>query len=121
MYWVYFEEYTNDYCRKERGKSFYSLKDFQDWFFAKCKGKYEDKISIPNPDSWIWKDGPSAMDVNCMREENKHYWVHMIKNDETIIFSDGHNTNRIKHWNEDTKQLCRKMLERKQKPQFNFG
>ena len=90
---VYYDEYTNDFWKKERERSFYSLAEFQDWFFGLCKGRYEDKISIPKPDSSIWKDGPSAIECNCMWNDNCTYRVHLIKRDSSIIFSDGRQTN----------------------------
>ncbi len=120
MITIKYEEYHNDYYRSNKSKSFYNLSEFKNWFFGCCKGKYEDRISIPNPDSNIWSDGPSCLEVNCVWEEGFTYWVHEISKDGGIIYSDGNYTNRQKHWNEETKQMCRDMLERKKKPIFNF-
>ena len=121
MVQVYYDEYTNDYCKRDKDRRFYDLSDFKDWFFGLCKGDYERYISIPNPDSNVWKEGPSCMEVNCMWTDDKIYRIHMIKKDGAIIYSDGRHTNRIKHWNEIVKNMCRDMLARKKNPQFNFG
>lgn len=123
MITVKYEEYTNDFFRQNRVRNFSSLSEFENWFFGLCdSGKYEDRISVPNPDRTdIWRDGPSRMEVNCMWTQSKCYWVHQIERNGTIIFSDGKHTDRQKHWNEETKELCRAMLERKAHPRFNFG
>ena len=120
---VYYEEYTNDYCRRDKTETFYGYDAFKDWFFNKCRGSYKDKISIPNPDSTIFKKDelPYSMEVNCMWEENKCYWIHKIEKDGKIVFSDGRHTNRIKYWNDDVRQMCREMLAREKNPQFDFG
>lgn len=122
MIHVKYEEYTNDYCRRYMDKRFYSLGEFEDWFFSMCDGKYEDKIFIPNPDRKdIWGDGPSRMEVNCMWTKNKCFWVHQIEDGVKIVFSDGKHTNGQRHWNEELQNLCRHMLERQKKPRFSFG
>lgn len=121
MIQVFYDEYTNDFWKPQKERAFHTLADFKDWFFDLCKGKYEDKISVPNPDRTdIWKDGPSAMEVNCVWEDNKTYRVHMLERDGAIIFSDGRHTNGQKHWNEETKQMCRDMIQRRKTPTFNF-
>ena len=122
MITVSYEEYTNDIFRRPFTKTFGSLRSFEDWFFGLCDRDYDRYISLPNPDRTdIWKDGPSRMEVNCMWTQSKCYWVHMISREGKIIFSDGKHTSGQKHWNEETKQLCRDMLERKVHPRFNFG
>jgi len=105
MITVRYEEYTNDFIRRHLDKCFTSLRCFEDWFFELCDGKYEDKISIPNPDRTdIWGNGPSRMEVNDMWTRDKCYLVHMISRDGVIIFSDGKHTN-----------------QQKNAPTFNFG
>lgn len=120
-----YEEYTNDYFRKHKTKHFPDLTDFENWFFDLCDGDYKKKISIPKPPDIdkhnIWKDGPSCLDVNCMWTQNKHYWIHQLERDGKIIFSDGKHTNNIKYWNDETKQMCRNMIERRNNPHFDFG
>lgn len=122
MILVDYEEYTNDYCRSYKQKTLGDLTEFANWVFALCKGKYEDRISIPNPDTTIFTadEMPYSIDVNCIWEENKHYWIHQIKRDGKIIFTDGKYTNGIKHWSELMKSMCRNMLNRKANPQFDF-
>ena len=122
MVTVKYEEYTNDFWRKEKKKEFGSIQEFIDWFFGLCDGKYKERISIPNPDRKdIWGDGPSCMEVNCMWTRNRSYWIHEIIEGGRIVFSDGTYTDRQKHWNEEIKQHCRDMMQRKNKPVFNFG
>ncbi len=119
---IKYEEYRNDYNRKDCERSFYTLSEFEDWFFGLCKGTYKKDASIPDPDNkhGIWADGPSCMEMNCRWTEDKVYWIHQINTDNGIIYSDGHHTNRMKHWNDDAKEMCRRMLQRKKNPQFNF-
>ena len=50
MVTVKYEEYTNDFWRKEKEMTFGGMQQFIDWFFGLCDGRYKDKISIPNPD-----------------------------------------------------------------------
>lgn len=119
---IFYEEYTNDFIRSYKEKTVYSLKEFENWFFGLCKGRYKDKISVPDPDGqFCMKEGPYRMDVNCMWEENRHYWVHRIDSNGKIIFSDGKLTDGMKHWNEDAKQLCREIISRRDHPKFDFG
>ena len=120
---VDYELYTNDFCRSVKRETFRSLNDFENWIFENCDGDYKEKISIPDPDSKIFKPDelPYSIDVNRMWTRNNHVWVHQIKKDGLIIFSDGKHTSGIKHWNDEVKQLCRDMLVRKKNPQFAFG
>lgn len=122
MITVYYEEYKNDYNRKNETKNFFSLSGFEDWFFRLCKGDYKRDISIPDPDSTWFKptELPYRLEVNANRTDGCTYWVHMIRNSNGIIFSDGRHTNRQKHWNDDAKNMCRRMLERRNNPKFDF-
>ena len=117
---VSYEEYINDYNRTYKTQAFYNLSEFVDWFFGKCKGKYNKDISVPDPDSDIWRDGPSCMEVRAMWTEGRTYWIHMIQRDGGIIYTDGIMTNHQTHWNDETKELCRQMRKRRDKPMFNF-
>jgi len=121
MITVYYEEYVNDYNRRKKTRDFLTLGGFEDWFFGLCKGDYKRDISVPNPESKIFKPAelPYSLDVNAMRTDGCHYWIHMIRN-KGIVFSDGKYTNRQKHWNDDTKDMCRRMLERRSNPKFDF-
>ena len=121
MVTVYYEEYTNDYIMRDKQKTFMSLNGFEDWFFGLCKRSYKDYISIPDPDTTIFRpdEMPYSLDVNAMWTDNCHYWVHMIRNNG-IVFSDGRHTNGQKHWNDTTKDMCRRMLARRNNPQFDF-
>ncbi len=117
MITVRYEEYTNDYIRRNTTKTFSSLGEFENWFFSLCNGSYEQDISIPDPRR---SDIPSGMEVRCYQTEGKCYWVHMISRDAGIIYSDGHHTDGQRHWNDETKSLCVEMIQRKKKPTFNF-
>lgn len=121
MVTIYYEEYTNDYCRRDKEKSFVSLDEFERWFFGLCKRNYKDYIEIPDPDTTIFRpdEMPYSLDVNAMRNDNCHYWIHMIRSNG-IIFSDGQYTCRQKHWNDTTKNMCRRMLARCNNPTFDF-
>ena len=118
---ISYERYVNDCSKTFLNKSFYSLKEFEDWFFGLCRGKYEKDISIPDPDSSYTKNGPGRISVNCVWTEGCDYWVHKIVDCGKIVFSDGKETNGIKHWNDDIKNLCREMIQRQNNPQFVFG
>lgn len=116
---IFYEEYTNDYTKRFKDRTFYNLKEFENWFFSLCKDDYK-HLSIPEPGKHWTKDGPGSMECNCIWTENKIYKVHIIEKDGGIIFSDGRLTNGQRHWNEEAQQLCRDMLERKKNPKFNF-
>lgn len=120
---VKYEEYRADYDRRDKEISFYSLDEFENWFFGLCKGTYENDASVPDPDNahGIWKDGPSCLKMNCRWIEGKTYWVHQISSSAGIIYSDGHHTNHQRHWNEEVKDMCRRMIRRKKNPTFNFA
>ena len=115
---VTYQEYTNDFCKQTKEKLFYNLGEFADWFFKLCDRDYEKYISIPLPTQ---KVAPYRMEVNCMWTKNKCFWVHMIEREGTIIFSDGKFTSGQKHWNDEMKELCTQMEQRRKKPVFNFG
>lgn len=119
---VKYEEYVNDYNRRHKTENFFSLGSFVDWVFNTCRGKYDEDISCPDPDTKIFSanEMPYSIDINNMWSEGKHYWIHQISNEVGIIFSDGTYTSRQKHWNDTTKQMCRDIIARKQKPVFNF-
>ena len=117
---VAYELYKNDYNRRIAEKTFASLNAFEDWFFGLCKGKYNDDISVPNPDNGIWSEGPSCMEVRCYSTDGVCYWIRMIQIGNGIMYTDGKLTNGMKHWNEDAKEMCRRMLKRKKAPAFNF-
>lgn len=122
---VRYEEYTNDYIRSNKTIMFDSISQFKDWIFNLCDGNYKKNIFIPIPERTdIWRDGPSRIEVNCMWTQNKCYWVHQIESgtwERKIYFSDGKFTDGTRHWNEDMKQLCRDLIERRDHPKFNFG
>lgn len=122
MVTVYYEEYTNDYNRRNKTKDFGSLAQFEDWFFGLCKRSYTEYIGIPDPDTAIFRPSemPYALSVNAMWDDNCTYWIHMILRNNGIIFSDGKYTDRQKHWNDTTKDMCRQMLARRNNPTFNF-
>ena len=115
---IKYEEYSNDYDRPKKEAKFGDLTEFENWFFDLCEGNWDEKISVPNPDNSIWRDGPSCLEV---RVRGVSYWIHLIMRDGAIIYSDGTHTSEIKYWNDLTKNMCRRMIERKKNPRFNFG
>lgn len=44
---VYYDEYTNDFWKKEKERSFYNLAEFQDWFFGLCKSAIREGLLFP--------------------------------------------------------------------------
>lgn len=116
---IKYEEYTNDFTRRFLEKQFAFMEEFENWFFNLCDGEYSRNISIPDPKRCAGV--PYRMEVNCVRTQNKCYWVHQIEWDNKIVFSDGRYTSGQKHWNEWIKQLCERMIARKDNPKFNFG
>ena len=123
MMTIYYDEYVSDLNIKARERSgFYSWKEIEDWVFGLCaSGKYSDKISVPIPDRTdIWKDGPSAIEVNCCWTEGKTYRIHKVTNSDGIVFSDGRYTSGQRHWNDEAKNACRSIRQRAINPTFNF-
>lgn len=49
------------------------------------------------------------------------YYIHMIKQDEKIIFSDGYHTKTLNHCNDDVKQFMEELEYEYEHPKFNFG
>ena len=116
---VKYERRRNCYDNSHEVKYFTTLRDFKEWFFDDIRD-YEKDMYIPDPECTfhLHDEGPSCLNfrLNGYRHE-----VNQIEKDGKIIYSDGRYTNHIKYWNEETKQMCRDMLARQKKPQFNFG
>ena len=124
MITVDYEIYINDYTRSYKKETFYNLGAFVDWVFQNCDDDYKSHIFVPDPEdkrAEVMNRLPYRIQVSRCRTRGNSLWVHQIRRDNTIIFSDGKHTNNITHWNEEVKQMCRDMLTRIKNPVFNFG
>lgn len=121
---VEYQKYWND-LRTQNGlvKTFYSLKDVENWLFdnaSRSRGGYNNLFFPPTVPT-NWKANPEPSRIETHDAEDWDIWIHRIDNENGIIFSDGKYTSGMKHWNEEVKEWLARCAERKaDKPQFNF-
>lgn len=122
---IYYEEYYNDYHRNDHEKSFYSIEELEEWIFGQMRQDYTDKkrwaMSFPTPKrvKSINESGPWSIEFKP-GYESPTFWIHMIKNDQGIIFSDGNMTAKKKHWSKEIQDWLEHCENRRRNPQFNF-
>lgn len=127
MFKIYYEEYRNDYWRKPLEKSFYSLQEIEDWIFGQMRRDYSNKktgghaMSFPTPEAAerIKSDGP--WEIQFQPEiGSATYWIHQIRDDRGIIFSDGKMTAGKRHWTLSVQDWLTHCKERQYNPTFDF-
>ena len=125
MITVYYEKYRNDFDRKEETATFPSLADTADWIFNQMRCNYTkdtNMMDFPTPEAAkrIGEDGP--WEIEFMPERGgPTFWIHMMKEDGKIIFSDGRMTAGQKHWSKAVQEWCRACRERQKAPHFDFA
>ena len=121
MITVSFTAYHNDYNQHDCSEQFSSLKELQDWLFNKCRNGVRG-LHFTDPDI----GDASKLNYSCINSYDSStdtdYWVHTISTYGGIIYSDGYNTNGIKHWSEPAKQFLRDCRARLNNPAsaYNF-
>ena len=111
MYTIKYEEYNNDYNRRNLERTFTSLTAIEDWLFNQMQQPY-DKM-------WFPVNEPSQIEATPVRF-GPHIWIYMITSDRGIEFSTGRFTNGQKHWSKEVQNWLRHCNERKHKPKFTF-
>lgn len=124
---VYFEEYHNDYFRKNHVQAFYGLRDLENWIFDQMRQNYSDKdngrhvMSFPTPEAAkrIVSEAPWSIEFKP-DYDGPTYWIHKIEHNGGILFSDGSMTAKRKHWSKEVQEWCSHCHKRQYNPQFNF-
>lgn len=120
---VYYEEYYNDFRRKDMERTFSSLKEVEDWVFEQMRQDYTKPFVMyfPTPEQnkrFHW-DGASRIEF-APSKEGPEYWIHEMKSDTGIIFTDGKYTAGQKHWSKEVQDWLRHCDARQHAPKFQF-
>lgn len=125
---VKYEMYWNDLNKKHEVKSFYSLKDVENWMFDMMKRDYVNDdwaMRFPTQESVkrVQRLGGSGLWGIEFRPEigGVTYWIHQMETNDGIIFTDGKYTSRQKHWNKEVREWIDHCEERRIKPKFIFA
>ena len=119
MYLVKYEEYHNDYNRRNHEKTFCSLDDIANWMFGTMQRDPKRNMYIPVPDERYTSGGL------CRIEMRPAYgggciWIHLINSDRGIEFTDGQLTSGKKHWSKAVQAWLIGCKERQEKPVYKF-
>lgn len=120
---IFYEEYYNDFLRKNHTKTFSSLEELEEWIFGQMKRAYNDSFAMffPTPEilERIHSDGPGRIEFQP-EMGGADFWIHKIESYDGIIFSDGVYTAKQKHWSMEMKDWLRHCDKKKRDPKFNF-
>ena len=120
---VFFEEYYNDFFRKNHVKTFSDLQELEAWIFGQMRRDTREDFAMffPTPEilDRIGSDGPGRIEFKP-QHGGPDFWIHKIENYDGIIFSDGIYTSRKRHWSNDMKEWLRHCDKRKRSPQYSF-
>ena len=115
---IYYEEYYNDYHRKDLNRSFSTLKELENWIFGQMQQDYSDKENGWTKMYFPRKE-PTQFEFTPKRG-GPSIWIHRIDNEHGIVFSDGRFTGGKKHWSSEIRQWLKQCHERQYNPHFNF-
>lgn len=120
MITVCYEEYHNDYFRKEHEKRFANLAELEEWIFGQMKQDYSDKEK-----GWLRMffpvhETPSRIGFTP-QWGGPNCWIHQIESERGIIFTDGRHTAGQKHWNQEVRDWLKHCKERQYSPKFVFA
>lgn len=119
MITVRYEEYHNDYHRKDHTMRLANLKDLEDWMFDQMKQDYSSKEK-----GWLYMyfpvDEPSRIQFSP-QYGGSNFWIHQIENENGIIFTDGGHTASRKHWSQEVQEWLKHCKERQYAPKFVFA
>lgn len=120
---VFYEEYYNDYIRKNHVKTFSDLTELEEWIFGQMMRDTSEDFAMffPTPEilKRICSDGPGRIEFKP-QYGGPDFWIHKIENYDGIIFSDGIYTSRKKHWSKEIKEWLIHCDKRKQSPKYLF-
>ena len=128
MITAYIEEYHNDYYKKEHIENFTSLSSLAERIFESMRTDYSDKetgwsymyFPVENEAAGLNCDGPSKIEF-IPEVGGPSFWIHQIKEDGRIIFSDGRMTAGQKHWSQTVREWCKNCRARQKAPKFDFA
>ena len=117
MYRIDYEEYWNDFFRKQHQKTFASLSDIEEWVFGQMQRDYRgDNLVMYFPQG----DQPSRIEFHPVRG-GASFWIYMIQSNDGIVFSDGKLTCGQKYASERVREWLKHCKERRDKPAFCFA
>lgn len=120
MITVKYEEYWNDYRRKDHLKVFGSLTSLENWIFDQMQQKYQNN----NLALYFPKKGnpnfPGRIDISPVYG-GPCLWIHLIENERGIIFSDGKLTCGAKHASKQVVEWLEHCTARRDNPNFCFA
>lgn len=118
MIFVKYEEYYNDYIRKQNlVERFLSLETFKHWVEFNTVGDTNDERTL-----W-W---PHYKESNYFTYKIQNGWkvcIRMIVNEEGIIFTDGFYTSGKRHSSNEFYKWCQERIQQQQqqqKKQYDF-
>lgn len=112
---VTYEQYYNDYMRKQNlVMHFQSLDAFKNWVESNTVG------DVNNAQILWW---PHYRESNCFRykmQNGRICFIRMIENEEGIIFTDGFYTSGKCHSSNEFYEWCQEKIQKQKKAQYNF-
>lgn len=115
---VRYEEYHNDYFRRNHEETFSSLTELEDWIFGQMQQDYTKSCGMYFPTGKHSKEASrisfTPVCGGCS------IWIHQIEDYRGIIFSDGTFTSGQKHWSKDIREWLVHCDERQHAPKFTF-
>ncbi len=104
---IKYERYYNDSVRKDEEKTFADLGALAGWIFGQMQQDYTDSFTMffPTPENsrGLRDGGPGHISFRPVRG-GKDIRIHLIRNADEIIFSDGRFTAGRKHWSTPVKE-----------------
>lgn len=105
---ITYEEYWNDFTRREHTKYLRSLQDLEGWIFGSMLGKFHMYFPI-KADRIEW----------CPTGRYPDLWIHQVEDDDGILMSDGKYTDGEKFMADCIKTWCLHCRERQnERPKF---
>lgn len=124
MITVKFERYWNDFHRKDETLSFASLTAFEDWLFDQMQQDYVNNkfcMSFPTLDAAKRINAIPPWDIRVQPKRGEEtFFIHLIRNEQGIIFSDGKLTANKRHWTIEVALWCAHCEQRRSNPTFDF-
>lgn len=116
MFKIKYEEYHNDYDRKNHEKKFLYLSDLEEWIFGQMQRDYtKDRMVLYFPGKDI--GGRVEFQPVC---GGATFWIHLIEDNDGILFSDGTYTAGQKFTHGDIQEWFDHCRERQEHPKFRF-
>lgn len=112
---IRYEEYYNDFKRKNYEKRFKDLEELEEWIFGQMRQDYSKELYI----MYFPRKEASSIDFIPFCG-GPSIFIHQIENEEGILLSDGEFTSGQKHMSHKIKEWCEHCEERRKAPKFKF-